>query len=85
MLRDPHDPWMDERALSTPDPEPKSDPTPEHRRPHAIQACTHCDADGHRPNGFTCDHIDHAEIARRHSAAIRAEMGWPATTTPIDP
>jgi len=76
---------MDERALATPDPEPKTDPTPEHRRPDAIQACQLCGPDGIAPNGFPCHHTNHAETARRHIAAIRAEMGWPATGTPDTP
>ncbi|QPG70013.1 hypothetical protein [Mycolicibacterium mucogenicum] len=84
MLRDPTDPWMDERALATPDPEPKTDPTPEHRRPAAIDACNLCDTDGMH-NGFPCHHTDHAETARRHSAKIRAAMGWPAAGTPDTP
>lgn len=41
----------------------------------AIQDCTLCNDDGYR-GSMICDHIDHAEAAKRGMALVRATMGW---------
>lgn len=40
-----------------------------------IRHCGLCDDDGY-VGGMVCDHVDHAETARRGMAMIRATMGW---------
>jgi hypothetical protein len=47
-----------------------------HTDPAAVAGCALCDRLGYRPNGRICDHIDHAEAARRGMAMIREAMGW---------
>ncbi|QRY48129.1 hypothetical protein JVX93_15885 [Mycolicibacterium boenickei] len=81
-MRDPYEPFADEQAAAA-----EHDWTAERaaaRRTNRLQAiadCQLCDPDGYR--GTTvCDHTDHTETARRGIAAIRAQMGWPATGTP---
>lgn len=77
-MRDPYDPWADERAAAAPD-------LTDIAESEAIRSCTHCDHQGIRPNGLTCRHIDHAAAAQRGLATIRAQMGWntpTGTTTP---
>ncbi|WP_070924669.1 hypothetical protein [Mycobacteroides chelonae] len=77
-MRDPNDPWADERAMAQPDPT-------EAQALDAIRRCTYCDHEGIQPNGLTCRHIDHAAAARKGLAQIRAQMGWnhpTGTTTP---
>ena len=41
----------------------------------AITDCQLCDVDGYRGSAV-CDHIDHAEAAKRGMAMVRAAMGW---------
>lgn len=62
--------------------------TAEDRRLAAIAACPHCDKYGYRAGSIVCDHQDHAAIADRHRAAVRAALDGiarrkepPATTT----
>ncbi|WP_255800894.1 hypothetical protein [Mycobacteroides abscessus] len=76
-MRDPYDPWADERAQATPEPVPIQDLD-------AIRNCDLCDTQGIRDQ-LPCRHIDHAQAARRGLATIRAQMGWNTTagaTTP---
>lgn len=77
-MRDPSDPFMDERAMATPT--PSLTPSDHELRQQAIHACTMCDPDGYR--GTTvCDHQPHhAQAAARGMNAIRAAMGWNTTT-----
>lgn len=42
---------------------------------HEIANCPLCDDTGRR-KGFDCDHIDHADAARRGMNMIRETMGW---------
>ena len=62
--------------------------TAEDRRLAAIADCPHCDQYGYRAGSIVCDHQDHAAIAERHRAAVRAELDKIAarketpTTTP---
>lgn len=87
-MRDPEDPWQDERAMATPT--PTIGPTQAELRQRAITNCTLCDTDGYR--GTTvCDHQDHRPAATRGMAKIRAalnrdetrdETTLPSTTTP---
>ena len=44
-------------------------------RRDGISRCGLCNADGYL-GGMVCDHIDHAETARRGMAMVRATMGW---------
>ncbi|MEU9805462.1 hypothetical protein [Mycobacterium sp. NPDC050853] len=76
-MRDPYDPWADERTAATPEPTEAQDHD-------AIRNCDLCDTNGIRDE-LPCRHVDHAEAARRGLAAIRAQMGWnppPGPTTP---
>lgn len=41
----------------------------------AIQDCELCNDDGYR-GSMICDHIDHAQAAKRGMAMVRAAMGW---------
>lgn len=41
----------------------------------AIGECHLCDDDGYI-GSQVCDHIDHAEIAKRGMAIVRQTMGW---------
>jgi len=40
----------------------------------AIAACGLCDADGYRPNGGVCDHVDRSATARAGIAKVRAAI-----------
>lgn len=87
-MRDPHDPYADERQADGPTPaqlwEAQQAREARANRAQAIHDCTLCDPDGYR--GTTvCDHTDHTQAARQGMAAIRAKMGWPATGTPEQP
>lgn len=87
-MRDPEDVWQDERQADGPSPaelwEAQQARTKRDNRAQAIRDCRLCDPDGYR--GTTvCDHQDHAAAARRGTAAIRAQMGWPADNTPPSP
>lgn len=77
-MRDPYDPWADERTQAQPD-------FADIAETEAIRTCTHCDHQGIRPNGLTCCHIDHAAAAKRGLATIRAQMGWNTTTGTTHP
>ena len=62
--------------------------TAEDRRRAAITACQLCNEHGYRAGSIVCDHVDHAAIAERHRAAVRAALDGiarrkepPATTT----
>ncbi|MFA5712284.1 hypothetical protein [Mycolicibacterium sp.] len=87
-MRDPSDPYADERHANGPTPD-QLWAAEQRRREHtnraqAIHECTLCDPDGYR--GTTvCNHQDHTQTAKRHMAQIRAQMGWPAPTTPDHP
>lgn len=87
-MRDPHDPYADERQATGPSPDELW--AAEQRRRHhenraqAITDCGLCDTDGYRGTQV-CDHQDHTESAARGIAAIRAQMGWPTTGTPPTP
>ncbi|WP_166905942.1 hypothetical protein [Mycobacterium sp. DL440] len=87
-MRDPSDPYADERAAAGPSPaelwEAQQARDARTNRAAAIQACEMCDPDGYRGTQV-CDHQDHTETARRGIAQIRAKMGWPATATPEPP
>ncbi|UVT31626.1 hypothetical protein SEA_MASK_85 [Mycobacterium phage Mask] len=81
-MRDPSDPYADERAAQTPT--PVVTPSAAELRQRAITDCQLCDPDGYR--GTTvCNHQDHTPAAQRGIAAIRAQMGWPAPRTPDTP
>ena len=41
----------------------------------AIIDCDLCNDDGYR-GSTVCDHIDHAQAAKRGMAMVRAAMGW---------
>ena len=41
----------------------------------AVQECELCNSDGYR-GSTVCDHIDHAQAAKRGMAMVRAAMGW---------
>lgn len=41
----------------------------------SIDACAFCDEHGYR-GGSVCDHVDHAQAAKRGMDMIRAAMGW---------
>lgn len=59
--------------------------TAEDRRQAAITACHLCDQLGYRAGSIVCDHVDHAAIAERHRAEIRAQLAQIAArkqTTP---
>lgn len=76
-MRDPYDPWADERTQAQPD-------LTDIAQAEAIRNCQLCDTHGHR-DGLPCRHIDHAAAAKRGLATIRAQMGWntpTGTTTP---
>lgn len=68
-MRDPQDPWADERASA-------DQLWTANRTRDAIRTCDLCDTHGLRPNGLTCRHIDHAAAAARGTAHIRQLMGW---------
>lgn len=76
-MRDPHDPWQDELAATTP--VPHLGPTDAELRATAISQCDLCDPDGYRGT-HVCDHQDHTATAKRGIAAIRAQMGWTNNT-----
>lgn len=76
-MRDPYDPWADERAAATPEPAPIQDRD-------TIRACDLCDTQGLR-DGLPCRHIDHQAAARRGLATIRAQMGWNTPTGKTTP
>lgn len=87
-MRDPSDPYADERQADGPSPaelwEAQQAREARANRAQAITECDLCDLDGYR--GTTvCDHQDHTDSARRGIAAIRAQMGWPATKTSDTP
>ena len=86
-MRDPSDPWQDEIAAATP--VPQIGPTEHELRRQAINNCPRCDPDGYRLPDCTsvCDHRpdDPAETAQRHTAQIRAQMGWTEPTTEETP
>lgn len=46
------------------------------RRQDAIDECGLCEPDGLTPQGFACDHVDHAAAARRGMDMVREAMGW---------
>ncbi|MBX9918848.1 MAG: hypothetical protein K2Y33_03285 [Mycolicibacterium frederiksbergense] len=76
MMRDPYEPYGglplgDTAGFTAQD---LDDRTPAEQRADAIAACQLCDTDGYRTGGTRCDHIDHAAIAERHRAAVRAEL-----------
>lgn len=87
-MRDPYDPHADERQADGPTPaelwEAQQAHTARANRAQAIADCQLCDPDGYRGTQV-CDHQDHTESARRGMDEIRAQMGWPATTTPEHP
>ena len=41
----------------------------------AVRECELCNSDGYR-GSTVCDHIDHAQAAKRGMAMVRAAMGW---------
>lgn len=47
----------------------------ERARLDGIAACALCNDDGYI-GAMVCDHVDHAEAAKRGMAMIRATMGW---------
>jgi hypothetical protein len=85
-MRDPYDPWADERATTTPPTEttPPREPKPTHLTPTAIQACNLCNTEGQR-DGFPCDHTNHKPAATRGMTEIRRIMGWKTPTTNTNP
>lgn len=84
-MRDPSDPYMDERAARTP--VPHIGPTRAELRQQAIDTCRLCDQDGYA-GPTVCNHRpDSQQIAARGMAAVRAAMGWTdktAHTSPTD-
>ncbi|NOR03673.1 hypothetical protein HGK72_26845 [Mycolicibacterium fortuitum] len=87
-MRDPNDPYADERQAAGPTAhelwEAQQAREARANRAAAIQACTLCDSDGYRGTRV-CDHQDHTRAAKRGMDEIRAKMGWPATGTPTHP
>lgn len=71
-MRDPQDPWADERAMTGPS---ADELWSTNRTRDVIHDCDLCDTHGLR-DGLPCRHIDHAAAAARGTAHIRQIMGW---------
>lgn len=50
------------------------EPNTAHLLLQAILACSLCDEDGYRVNGFVCDHVDRSRVAAAGSAKVRAAL-----------
>lgn len=50
------------------------EPDTQHLELAEITRCTLCDADGYRPNGRVCDHIDRSATTASGRALVQAEL-----------